>query len=143
MCRLIALQSIDNLPPPRGRVWERGKTTVTQFLLSQSRNLRSESTPHEQKLWYHLRANRFENLKFRRQCVVGSYIVDFYCPERKLIIELDGGHDEIPQRVIDGARDRYFFENGYQVLRFWNNEIDSNLNGVLEKLRETVHTPSP
>lgn len=117
---------------------------MVQILLSQSRRLRKESTPHERKMWYQLRAGRFENLKFRRQCVVGQYIVDFCCLDRKLIVELDGGgHDVDTQRATDAERDRYFLESGYRVIRFWNNEIDMNLNGVLEKLRQAVQAPSP
>ena len=117
---------------------------MAQFLLEQSRQLRRHSTPHEQKLWYYLRGRRFESLKFNRQCVLGPYIVDFYCREHRLIIELDGGgHDAPGQRIKDVERDHYFVENKYRVVRIWNTDIDVNIEGVLEHLQQVINTPSP
>ncbi len=94
-------------------------------------------TPHEEKLWYYLRAKRFNGLKFRRQNPIGPYIVDFSCPSKKLIIELDGGgHMEEKQIKYDKKRGAYLKKLGYKVLRIWNNEVDKNLEGVFEQISE-------
>lgn len=104
-----------------------------------SKTLRTNSTPWEQKLWYHLRGNRFYNLKFKRQVPIGDYAVDFCCQERKIIIELDGGHhnaNEISEK--DKIRQRFLENNGYKVLRFWNNEINQNTEGVSERIKREI-----
>lgn len=111
-----------------------------QSLVAVSRKLRYAQTPWENKLWYYLRANRFFGLKFKRQVMIGEYIVDFCCNEKKLIIEPDGGqHNEFFKQFIDEQRSEYFKKYGYKVLRFWNNEIDGNIEEVLEKIRITVN----
>lgn len=108
-----------------------------------ARRLRHELTDTERLLWRELRAHRFQGFKFRRQQPLGDYIVDFICFEQKLIIELDGGqHAEA--REYDRQRDAWLQERGYQVLRFWNNEVTGNLEGVLERvLMACGHHPSP
>jgi very-short-patch-repair endonuclease len=105
--------------------------------------LRSNQTEVEERLWYHLRAHRFMGLKFKRQKPMGPYIVDFVCVERRLIIELDGGqHSE--QTTYDEQRDAWLRNQGYTALRFWNNEVMQQLEGVLEKIRLALSTnPSP
>ena len=112
-------------------------------ILTNAKTLRSHQTEAEQRLWYHLRAHRFMDLKFKRQKPLGRYIVDFVCVERLLIIELDGGqHAE--QRVYDQHRDAWLRDQGYTILRFWNNEVMQQLEGVLEKIRLTLSAePSP
>jgi very-short-patch-repair endonuclease len=102
-----------------------------------SKKLRSSQTPWEAKLWARLRGNRFYCLKFKRQVPMGSYVVDFCCQEKKLILELDGGHHN-DQKYFKGdiSRQKYLESHGYTVLRFWNNEVDSNLDGVLENIRK-------
>jgi very-short-patch-repair endonuclease len=113
------------------------KTTYHPRKVVLARNLRKTTTPHESKLWYHLRSGRFKNLKFRRQHPIGKYIVDFCSISTGLIIELDGGqHNE--QVIYDQARDKYLRTRGYTILRFWNNDIDRNLNSVLDKIFETI-----
>jgi very-short-patch-repair endonuclease len=94
-------------------------------------------------LWYHLRAHRFLGLKFKRQKPVGRYIVDFVCLEQRLIIELDGGqHSE--QQHYDQDRDAWLRSQGYTVLRFWNNDVMQQLEGVLEQIRCTLSlSPGP
>ncbi len=78
-------------------------------------------------------------MKFRRQQPIGAYIVDFVTFEKKLIIEIDGGqHNEPEIREIDGNRETWFKERGYQVLRFWNNEVLTNSDGVLDRIREAL-----
>lgn len=105
--------------------------------LNNAKSLRANQTEAEQRLWYHLRAHRFMELKFKRQKPMGRYIVDFVCVERRLIIELDGGqHAE--QVEYDQNRDAWLRSQGYVVLRFWNNEIMQQLEGVLEQIRCTL-----
>lgn len=101
--------------------------------------LRKDQTPWEIKLWQHVRANRFQNLKFKQQVPIGEYIVDFCCEDKKLVIELDGGHhNEQLHQVVDEHKARFLRNEGYTVLRFWNNEVESNLEGVLDKINEVA-----
>ena len=112
--------------------------------VSRSRDLRKNLTPHEGKLWRLLRDRRLDRFKFRRQHVIGPYITDFCCPEKKVVIELDGGqHADEGQEDVDGKRDKYLQGRGYRVLRVWNNEIDGNLEGVLDQILDMVCSPSP
>ena len=84
-----------------------------------------------------------ESAKFRRQQPIGPYIVDFVSMEKKLIIEVDGGqHAEGEISVRDEKRAIWLSKEGYRILRFWNNEVLTNIEGVLEKIREAL-TPSP
>jgi very-short-patch-repair endonuclease len=113
-----------------------------------AKQLRRNSTDAERNLWSHIRNRQLEGWKFRRQLPVGKYIVDFACPELRLIIEIDGGqHDE--QIHYDLGRTRFLQSKGYRVFRFWNNEVLGNIEGVLEALtlalsqRERELTPSP
>ncbi len=100
-----------------------------------ARELRKNSTPQEQKLWKILRNRQFLNLKFKRQVPIGNYIADFLCEEKKLVIEIDGGqHNKINNIEKDKIRTECIELEGYKVIRFWNNEIDNNLEGVYETL---------
>ncbi len=94
-----------------------------------ARNLRKNSTDAENLLWRHLRAGRLEGLKFRRQQPIGNHIVDFVCFEKRLVIEVDGGQHGTEK---DSKRDKWFAEQDFRVLRFWNNEVLGNISGVLE-----------
>jgi very-short-patch-repair endonuclease len=90
-------------------------------------------TDAEWRLWYHLRAGRFAGRKFRRQVPLGPYVVDFLCEQAKLIVEVDGGqHAE--RSVQDEARTRWLSERGYRVVRFWNNDVLTNMDGVWEAI---------
>lgn len=94
-------------------------------------------TEFEQKLWKNLRDRRFCNVKFRRQVPIGNYIVDFVCFDKRVIIELDGsGHFE--QIEYDEKRNKFFEAQGYKVLRFWNNDLNNNFNGVLDVIYKAV-----
>lgn len=98
-----------------------------------ARKLRQEQTDAENLLWSHLRAYRLGGLKFRRQQPIGPYVVDFFCPEMKLVVELDGGQHQ--ERIsYDQERDAWLQVEGYTVLRYWNNEVIGNLAGVLENI---------
>jgi len=107
-------------------------------MLGNAKALRRNLTEAEQRLWYHLRAHRFMGYKFKRQKPIGRYIVDFACLEHRLIIELDGGqHSE--QVAYDQQRDAWLRNQGYTVLRFWNNDVMQQLESVLEQ----IVAPSP
>lgn len=117
----------------------KAKHNYTEFSLEKAKELRTDMTIFEQKLWFHLRAKRFMGLKFRRQAPIGNYIVDFVCKEKKLIIELDGsGHLSLEQSQHDEQRDIFLKKQGYSIIRIYNNEINKNINSVLEKIRLTV-----
>jgi very-short-patch-repair endonuclease len=85
-------------------------------------------TDAERKMWFTLRDRRFGGFKFRRQVPVGPFIADFVCFEARLVVEVDGGQHA--NSVQDRRRDRWFADNRFQVLRFWNNEVLSNREGV-------------
>ncbi len=108
-----------------------------------ARRLRIEATDAERKLWQLLRAHRFQDFKFRRQQPIGPYIVDFVCFEAGMIVELDGGqHSETVE--CDRQRDAWLQNEGYRVLRIWNNELFENEVGVMEKILEMLTlSPSP
>jgi very-short-patch-repair endonuclease len=97
-----------------------------------ARQLRKSMTLQEVKLWVHLRTWRKRGYHFRRQSPREGYIVDFVCMRHKLVIEIDGGqHNEDAHPVKDQKRDWHLNREGFKILRFWNNEVDRNLNGVL------------
>ena len=95
-----------------------------------ARQLRRDQTLAETKLWLALRSHQLENIHFRRQHPIGNFIVDFCAPRAKLIIELDGSQ-HLEQREYDAERTEFLESRGYRVLRFWNNEVTSNLDGVI------------
>jgi very-short-patch-repair endonuclease len=107
-----------------------------------ARNLRASMTDAEIVLWRHLRSDRFFGLKFRRQETIGSWIVDFCCHERSLVVELDGGQ-HCTEQVRDQDRTQDLQQRGYRVLRFWNNEVLVNTEAVLEHIRNNLNLPSP
>ncbi|MBI1884274.1 MAG: endonuclease domain-containing protein [Chlamydiae bacterium] len=108
-------------------------------LIEIAKALRRHLTNAEKHLWYVLRVCHL-GVKFRRQAVIGRYIVDFACFERKLIIEVDGGQHSESQD--DNVRDKWLRGEGFEILRFWNHEVLENRNGVLEKIIEKLTTPS-
>ncbi|MCC7049513.1 MAG: endonuclease domain-containing protein [Alphaproteobacteria bacterium] len=95
-----------------------------------ARRLRRDSTDVERLLWGALRSRRFQAHKFRRQHPIGRYVVDFICLSHALIIELDGGQHAL-QLDRDARRTLFFEGQGYRVVRFWNNNVLENLEGVL------------
>ena len=101
-----------------------------------ARNMRAAPTDAEATLWRQLRAHRFANHKFKRQQPIGNFIVDFVCFEAGVIVEVDGGqHNE---SVSDKLRDQWLMSQGFAVLRFWNNEVSQNLEGVLTRMLEVL-----
>ena len=106
------------------------------MLVDRARGLRSRMTNAERKLWFALRDRRFEGFKFRRQIPLGRFIVDFVCFEPRLVNEVDGGQHA--ESFRDQYRDRWFAANRFRVMRFWNNEVLSNLEGVMTVLAEAL-----
>jgi len=105
-------------------------------LQSLRRKLRMTSTDAERYLWQRLRNKQILNLRFLRQYGVGNYILDFYCPMTRLAIELDGGqHAESKEQ--DELRTAFLGVKGITVLRFWNNDVFKNIDGVLQTIFET------
>jgi very-short-patch-repair endonuclease len=112
-----------------------------QQLLGYAKRLRTEQTPLEQKLWYALRAKRFEGAKFRRQVVIGRYIVDFACRSpTMLIIEVDGDTHAGRERY-DAQRTAFLENKGYRVLRFTNQDVATNDAGVLMVISQALQLP--
>ena len=111
-------------------------------LTQNARNLRKKSTDAERILWSRLKAKQLNGYKFRRQHPIGNYIVDFVCLSEKLIVELDGGQHAI-QKEKDAKRDSWLRNEGYKILRFWNNDVFENINGVLAVISRYLDSPSP
>ncbi|MDD3436235.1 MAG: UvrD-helicase domain-containing protein [Candidatus Gastranaerophilales bacterium] len=114
--------------------------------LNQAKNLRKNTTEPEQIMWFLLRNRNFCDLKFRRQAPLGKYIVDFICLEKKIIVELDGsGHLQEDKIKHDKVRQDFIEGEGYKILRFYNSDVFNNIEGVLEKIYQTIfiNDPSP
>ena len=118
------------------------KYRVEQLKRTQAKTLRHALTEAELDLWQLLRSRQISDLKFRRQVPVGPWIADFVCFEHMLIVEADGSQHAESRH--DELRDADLRRRGFRILRFWNNDILANPNGVLEKiLSETEEAPSP
>lgn len=117
---------------------------VKQQSTNHARKLRTNLTLAEQRLWNALRAKQLQGHRFRRQHPIGPYIADFACIEKMLIIELDGGqHQE--QIQYDENRTAFMQTQGWTVIRFWNNDVLQNFDGVLATIADTltITLPSP
>ena len=116
----------------------------TPKIFGRAKQLHRNMSPAEAKLWQHLRAHRMGGIHFRNQHAIGNYIVDFCTPRKKLIIELDGSQ-HLDQKEYDDERTKYLESRGYRVLRFWNNDVLSNIDDVLRviwnALREEKRQP--
>lgn len=108
------------------------------------RELRKNQTDAEKTLWRHLRNKQFYGIKFFRQYSVGSYVLDFFSPKLRFAIELDGGqHAEEENHEYDEARTEYLRMQGIEVIRFWNNDVIQNIEGVLSEIAKRVTPPTP
>jgi very-short-patch-repair endonuclease len=113
-------------------------------LKQRRRELRRNQTEAEKMIWSRLRNGLFLGMKFFRQYSIGPYIVDFYCPKRRLAIELDGGqHAEDDTRRYDAERSAYLRTQGIKVMRFWNNDVLIDTEAVLAELIERITPPNP
>jgi very-short-patch-repair endonuclease len=128
------------------RVWATRDRSVVPVNRIRARAMRQEPTQAERKLWWNLRHRlALSNSHFRQQVHLGRYIVDFASHGLKLVIELDGGQHAV-QETQDAARTRFLESEGYRVLRFWNNDVLANIDGVLEVIQNaalTTPTPTP
>lgn len=108
-------------------------------LTERARELRREQTRAEEILWRALRGRRLAGLKFRRQHPFGRFVLDFYCAEHPLAVEVDGSVHARPTQIAhDAARTRYLRERGLRVVRFNNDEIEANLDAVLRQILDSV-----
>ena len=111
--------------------------------LTFAKQMRSNMTNEEKILWNILRAKRFYGYKFKRQVLIGNYIADFVCYGAKIIVEIDGGgHNTYDKINADNIRTQYLEGLGFKVIRFWNNEIQSNIDGVCELLLKELKSRS-
>jgi len=123
---------------PNGRV--RGHPSHEE-LQRRAKEMRRNPTPAERRLWSMLRDRRMPVFKFKRQFVIEPYIVDFVCFERRLIIEADGGQHAESEH--DKRRDAFLRSQGFNVLRFWNNDVLENAGGVFEAIFAELTSPHP
>ncbi len=106
--------------------------------------LRKRPTDAERLLWKHLKARQLESFKFRRQQPIGNYVVDFVCFEKRIVVEIDGAQHAVEkEREKDIERDSWFTKQGFRVLRFWNNEVIQQTEGVLEVIKNTCFFHPP
>lgn len=110
----------------------------SRFAAKSAKTLRGRMTDAEIRLWHHLRNGNFFGFKFVRQHPIGPYVADFACREADLIVEVDGGQHATG--TTDAARTRALEQQGYRVIRFWNNEVLSNTDGVLLAIKSALET---
>ena len=102
-----------------------------------ARRLRANATEAEQKLWSQLRKRQLYGFQFRRQLSIGPFFVDFVCLEAKLLIEVDGSQ-HADEREQDESRSAFLRSNGYRVLRFWNSDVMSDVDSVVQRIAEVL-----
>jgi very-short-patch-repair endonuclease len=113
--------------------------TYNRKLKKFSQQLRNNMTDAEKLLWSRLRRKQLRGLQFYRQKIIGNYIVDFYCPQAKLVIELDGGgHYTYEGKELDHKRDSLLKKEGLTVLRFSDRELFKNIEGVLQRIYQNL-----
>ncbi len=116
------------------------KRSIDSFRRNAARRLRLNQTDAEARLWRRLRNWPIQGTHFRRQVPIGPYIVDFACMAAHLVIEMDGSQHGVGENVMrDEARTRWLQAAGYRVIRFWNNDLVNNMDGVLESIYAAVH----
>ena len=144
---MMMTMMMTNNPLPLGEGGRRpgeGKKYIDPRLLTLARKLRKELTDAEELLWLLLRNRQFCGLKFRRQHPIAPYVLDFYCDEERLGIELDGGqHNEPDKKQTDKERTAFLERKGIKIIRFWNNEVLQKTETVLEHLYNSINSLSP
>jgi very-short-patch-repair endonuclease len=116
-------------------------TGYTKDTLAKAQRLRRNLTDAERKLWSALRNRQINGAKFRRQQPIGPFVADFVCHDPRLIVEADGGQHSVARE--DASRTAFLESKGYRVLRFWNNDILSNLDGIAQVIATALSTPHP
>jgi very-short-patch-repair endonuclease len=110
--------------------------------MTQARELRKRSTDAERLLWHHLRSRQLDGHKFRRQQPLGRFIVDFVCLEKRLVIELDGGHHGGPRQAkFDLQRSEWLIQQGFRVIRFWDHEVLKQIEHVKIAIVQALTAP--
>src|SRR6266849_4277133 len=107
-----------------------------------ARRLRREQTDAEKKLWSRLRGKGLDQFRFRRQFAIGNFIADFACPEAGLVVELDGGH-HLDQSAKDDWRSKLIEQRGFRVIRFWDSEVLTGIDEVIERIAAALRVTSP
>ena len=140
------------LPSPLRGGWRReaspgGGVDTAVMTITRARQLRKSMTDAERRLWSRLRVVRVGGSHFRKQTPIGPYIVDFCCHGAKLVVEIDGGqHGSEHVRSLDTRRTAWLVSRGYKVIRYWNNEVLKNADGVIDAIVRNLHphpNPSP
>ena len=116
--------------------------SVSNEAYERSKVLRREMTPAEKTLWKELKTNKLNGLHFRRQQIIDRFIVDFYCHQHALIVELDGSIHDL-QQEFDAEREAYLIAGGFRIIRFTNQEIFKDLRTVLKKIAEACTPATP
>ena len=144
--RRLTMPALEPLPPGGGGAGERGTVALQKQVdqLAHARQMRSVATPWEHELWQELRGHRFADVKFKRQQPIGRYIVDFVALSKNLVVELDGSQ-HAQTGGYDEKRDAFLKQEGFRVMRVWNNQWTENREGVLEAIWTllTDHHPLP
>ncbi len=109
-------------------------------MIKRARELRKNMTDAEKKIWQSIRKRQILGNKFRKQVPIGPYIADFVCFEKKMIVEIDGGQHKA-QEGYDQKRTEFFQSRGFQVIRFWNNDVLTNIEGVTKRLYACLGCP--
>ena len=115
---------------------------VSSGMRTNAKRMRKQMTDAELKLWNALRAHRLMGLGFRRQYPFGRYILDFACPEHKLVVEVDGSQHGEAQAVYDTVRTQALQAAGWTVLRFWNDDVLKDIDGVCQHILATIAEPN-
>ena len=113
----------------------------TPHIMHRAGELRKQATPAEAKLWAYLRRNKLYGIGFRRQHAIGPYIVDFCAPSQKLVIELDGSQ-HLGQEEHDAERTQHLESKGYRVVRFWNDQVMNDIDGVMSAVIDALEPHS-
>ena len=137
-----------NLPPPLAGGGEQSNALQAiargRGATPRSRELRSQSSEAEQKLWRYLRRKQIGDLRFRRQFPLGPYFADFVCLPVRLVIEVDGRqHAQEAQVLHDARRTAWLKQNDFRVLRFWASDVMANIEGILDTIDAAARTPPP
>lgn len=125
-----------------GMVRNEQRPPIKDTRVPRARHLRRAMTDAERKLWWHLRELPVDRTHFRRQATIGPYFADFACHRCRLVIEIDGRQHAFGARMsADVARTKFLEARGYRVLRFWNNDVLQNVDGVMQQIYDALNSP--